>query len=167
MNENFLEIASFILEVPVENLGATTSAITCVNWNQTRLLTLISNCEIEFGVEKFTQKEIERIKSLGDLELILNDKKAVTDKGISDTEKTAISEKDLIRMIAQTLFIDPATITSTTLKKKIPEWDSMGVISIMAMLEDEFRLNLSVEEAVALNGMPDLIALLRKHNKLV
>jgi acyl carrier protein len=166
MNKVLLEIASFVLDVPADSLGPATSAMTCANWTHARLLTMISNFEIEFGVEKFTQKEIERIKSLEDLELILISKKAFTDKVVSEAKKPVLNENDLIRMIAQTLFIDPVSITSATQKKKIPEWDSMGIISIMAMLEDEFQLTLSVEEAVALNGMPDLIAVLRKHNKL-
>lgn len=166
MDKTLLEITAFVMEVPIESLEKDTSASTCNNWSQARLLTLISNCEIEFGIEKFTQKEIEQIGTLGDLELKLIDKKAFTKTENSDTEKPVVTENDLVRMIAQTLFIDPSTIRTKTRKEKIPEWDSMGIISIMALLEDEFQLTLSVEEAVALNGMPDLIALLRQHNKV-
>jgi len=167
MDKTLLEITGFVMEVPIETLEKDTSASTCNNWTQSRLLTLISNCEIEFGIEKFTQKEIDQIHTLGDLELRLIDKKAFAKTANSETEERFLTENDLVRMIAQTLLVDPSTIKKKSRKEKIPEWDSMGVISIMAMLEDEFQLTLSVEEAVALNGMPDLIALLRRHNKLV
>ena len=167
MNKNLLEMASFVLGVPIENLGPTTCASTCDKWNQARLLTLISQCEVEFGTEKFTLKEIEQIETLGDLERKLSERNAFKTAGGSGSEKPLRTENDVLTMVAQTLLIDPPTITPTTRKEKVPEWDSMGIISILAMLEDEFQIDMSVEEAVALNGMPDLLSMLRKNNKLV
>lgn len=167
MDKNLLEIASFVLEVPVDSLGPSTDASTCGSWNRGRLLTIVSQCESEFGIEKLTQKEIERIETLGDLERMLDQKKDFKARGISNLEKSLITENDAVKMLAQTLLIDPSTISPDTKKEKIPEWDSMGVITILAMLEDEFHIDMSVEEAVALNGMPDFLALLRKNKKIM
>ena len=167
MDKNLLEIASFVLGVPVNILGPSTDASTCGSWNRGRLLTIVSQCESEFGIEKFTQKEIERIETLGDLERMLDQKKDFKARGNSNLEKSLITENDAVKMLAQTLLIDPSTISPDTKKGKIPEWDSMGVITILAMLEDEFHIDMSVEEAVALNGMPDFLALLRKNKKIM
>ncbi|MGO8879560.1 MAG: phosphopantetheine-binding protein [Desulfomonilaceae bacterium] len=167
MNKNLLEIASFVLGVPVESLGPTTCASTCDKWNRARLLMLVSQCEVEFGTEKFTLKEIEEIETLGDLERKLTERNAFQITGDSRSEKPLLTESDVLRMIAQTLLIDPSTITPTTRKEKIPEWDSLGIVSIMAMIEDEFHITISFEEAVALNGVPDLLEMLKKNNKLV
>lgn len=164
MNKNLLEIASFVLGVPVEGLGSTTSASTCGAWNQAKLLMLVSQCEVEFGTEKFTQKEIEEIETLGDLERKLSERSAFMIPEGLRSEKPLLTENDVLVMIAQTLMIDSSAITPATRKEKIPEWDSLGIISIMAMLEDEFQITLSIEEAAALNGMPDLLAVLRKKN---
>lgn len=167
MNKNLLELASFILGVPVESLGSATCALTCRNWNQAKLVTLVSQCEVEFSAEKFTQKEIEEIETLGDLERKLTERNAFKITGGSLPGKSLCTENDVVEMVAQTLLIDPSIITPATRKEKIPEWDSMGIISILAMLEDQFHMTMSVEKAVALNGMPDLLEMLRKNNKLV
>jgi acyl carrier protein len=167
MNKNLLELASFILGVPVETLGPTTCTLTCGAWNQAKLVTLVSQCEVEFGAEKFTQKEIEEIETLGDLERKLTERNAFKITGDSRPEKPVCTENDVLEMVSQTLLIAPSIITPATRKEKIPEWDSMGIISILALLEDQFHMTMSVEEAVALNGMPDLLEMLRKNKKLV
>lgn len=167
MNKNLLEIAAFALEVPIESLEKDTSASTCSNWTQTRLLNLVSNCEVEFGIDKFFQREIEQMETLGDLDRLLNEKMSRRARENTRIEKRPRTENEVTKMVAETLLIDPSTIAPTTIKEKIPEWDSMGVITILAMLEDEFQIDISVEEAAALNGMPDLLALLRENKKLI
>lgn len=167
MDKNLLEIASFVLGVPVNSLGSSTSASTCAGWNRNRLLTIVSQCESDFGIDKFSQREIEQIETLGDLERMLNQKIAFKASGNSKIKNRPLTEHEVVKMVAETLLIDPSTISPATRKEKIPEWDSMGVITILAMLEDEFHIDMSVEEAAALNGMPDFLELLRKNNKII
>jgi len=77
-----------------------------------------------------------------------------------------MSERDVLIMIAEALLIDPAQIAPTTRKEDVDAWDSMGVMSIMAMLEDEFGISLSLEEGQEIEAVGDIIALLRQRGKL-
>lgn len=77
-----------------------------------------------------------------------------------------MTETDMMVMISEALLVDPSQITVNSQKDEIPEWDSMGLMSIMAMIDDEFQITLSMEEAEAWNAVSDIILLLKKLGKI-
>ena len=69
-----------------------------------------------------------------------------------------IEEK--ITLIAETLDTDQNNIKPDTELKSIEEWDSMGVISTIAMLDRKFGKILSAEQIEELKTVQDILNLM-------
>ena len=66
-----------------------------------------------------------------------------------------IEEK--LNLIAETLDADRAGITQTAVLSTLDEWDSMGVISIIAMLDKKFEVVLTAEQIAELTTVQDIL----------
>ena len=66
-----------------------------------------------------------------------------------------IDEK--LNLIAETLDADRAGITQTAVLSTLDEWDSMGVISIIAMLDKKFEVVLTAEQIAELTTVQDIL----------
>ena len=66
-----------------------------------------------------------------------------------------IEEK--LNLIAETLDADRAGITPTAVLSTLDEWDSMGVISIIAMLDKKFEVVLTAEQIAELTTVQDIL----------
>ena len=66
-----------------------------------------------------------------------------------------IDEK--LNLIAETLDADRKNINPLTILKTLEEWDSMGTISIIAMLDRKFGKVLTAEQIEGLNTVQDII----------
>jgi len=65
------------------------------------------------------------------------------------------------------LFQEPvANIKPETARDDIEGWDSLGVLTLMAGLDEDFDILLSEEEMQNLNKIDDLLDILKKHKKI-
>jgi len=70
---------------------------------------------------------------------------------------------DFLRIISDTLNVKNI-ITMDTNRADVNEWDSMGQVLILSMLEDTFKVTLQMEELVALKSVRDIANILRARN---
>jgi acyl carrier protein len=63
------------------------------------------------------------------------------------------------------IFEEPAgRLTATTPRPDIPGWDSLGTLSLLAALDERFDIHLSEQDIEGLNGIKDIVDLLRRHD---
>ena len=70
---------------------------------------------------------------------------------------------EFLKIFADTLEVSDE-VTLNTKRADIAEWDSMGQISIMSMLEEKFGITLEMEELVNLEGIQDIVNILKQRN---
>lgn len=73
---------------------------------------------------------------------------------------------DVLRRIAEALEVDPMTIRMETKNADVTNWDSMGKISLLLMIDNEFGIKLAPNETRHLNSVEGIVALLRNGGKL-
>ena len=62
------------------------------------------------------------------------------------------------------LFEEPVeNIQPETLKEDIPAWDSLGVLALMASLDEDFGILLTEEEMQALEKVNDIFDLIKRN----
>jgi acyl carrier protein len=65
------------------------------------------------------------------------------------------------------LFEEPVeNIQPETLKEDIPAWDSLGVLALMASLDEEFGILLTDEEMQEFEKINDIFDILRRSGKM-
>jgi acyl carrier protein len=65
------------------------------------------------------------------------------------------------------VFEEPAgRISAATNRDESPGWDSLGVLSLIAALDEKFNLQVPEKEIEALQGIEDILAILRRHGAL-
>jgi len=74
-----------------------------------------------------------------------------------------MTANEFLRLLADTLRTDEK-IEVGTKRTDIKEWDSMGQISIMSMLEEKFGVTLEMEELVSLEGIQDIVNILKQRD---
>ena len=57
-------------------------------------------------------------------------------------------------------------IDVTTSRNEIPGWDSLGTLTLLAALDERFDIHLSEQEIENLQGVGDIVDLLRRHDAL-
>ena len=77
-----------------------------------------------------------------------------------------MNESDVINWLAGLFNEDPASITSDTPRDAIPEWDSLGVLNLMAEMDEKFGIVLSDEDLESINGVGDVIRILKAQGKV-
>lgn len=68
--------------------------------------------------------------------------------------------EEKLTLIAETLDADPANIKPETELSSLDEWDSMGLISTIAMLDKKFGKVLSAEQIEELKSVQDIMNLM-------
>jgi acyl carrier protein len=77
-----------------------------------------------------------------------------------------MNTQDVIAWIAE-VFEEPAgRITTTTARKDIASWDSLGTLSLIAALDEKFDIHLDENEIDAMASVEDIFAVLRRHGQL-
>lgn len=71
-----------------------------------------------------------------------------------------MTAEEKLALIAETLDADASNIKPEVELKSLDEWDSMGVISTIAMLDKKFGKILSAEEISELKTVQDIINLM-------
>lgn len=71
-----------------------------------------------------------------------------------------MSATEFLRLLTDTLGAD-REFKLDTRRADVKEWDSMGQIQILTMLEDKFGVKLEMEELVALESVQDIVNILK------
>ena len=77
-----------------------------------------------------------------------------------------MKEHEALQLITKTFSEKPESIRRDTLKDDIPNWDSIGAISLMAELDEQFGVMLEEKEFESFNRIEDILEILRKRGKL-
>lgn len=70
---------------------------------------------------------------------------------------------DFLQLMGKTLVVNEK-LSLNTKRNDVEEWDSMGQISIMSMLEEKFGVTLEMEELVNLERVQDIVNILKQRN---
>jgi acyl carrier protein len=74
--------------------------------------------------------------------------------------------QDALSWVAEVFEESPGRIAATTSRKEIPGWDSLGTLSLIAGLDERFDIHLSEQEIDGMQGVADLLDILRRHGAL-
>jgi acyl carrier protein len=78
-----------------------------------------------------------------------------------------MKEHEALLFITKTFGEKPENIRPDTRKDDIPNWDSIGTISLMAELDEQFGIMLEEKDFESLNRIDDILQVLRRHGKLL
>jgi len=82
------------------------------------------------------------------------------------SDNTAISTAEAIDWFAEIFEASASEISAQSQQQDIEGWDSMGVLTLMAELDDRFSINLTQDELESIDSISDLLDVLRKNNVL-
>ena len=77
-----------------------------------------------------------------------------------------MTQKEAINWIAGMFNESAESLNPDTPRDDIPEWDSLGVLTLMAEMDEKFGIVLSDEDTEGMTKMDDLLETLRQHGKL-
>lgn len=78
-----------------------------------------------------------------------------------------MNEAEALRWIAELFEEAPENIRSDTPRSDIATWDSLGVLTLMADLNERFDITLTAEQIGGMASVADLLEVLRSNGKLV
>ena len=70
---------------------------------------------------------------------------------------------EIQQLIARALNLDPEEITKTSKKSEIPNWDSLGQISIVTTIESRFKIEMADTEVFSFSSPIELCEILEKY----
>lgn len=71
-----------------------------------------------------------------------------------------MSEKDFISLIEEILELDSGDLTGEELLEDIVQWDSLAVVSLIALTDERYGVTLSPKKLSESKKVKDLVALL-------
>jgi acyl carrier protein len=77
-----------------------------------------------------------------------------------------MTPQDAIAWLADIFEEPPSNLTPVSARTDIPAWDSLGVLTLMARLDEDFGILLVEGELQALKSVGDVLDLLRRHGHL-
>lgn len=80
--------------------------------------------------------------------------------------RTAITVPEALAWLAETFGEAPGTLTEKTPREQVPAWDSLGVLALMAGLDERFGIRITEKEIGALTSVRDILDLLRRNGAL-
>ena len=77
-----------------------------------------------------------------------------------------MTQDEVLNWLAE-VFNEPlGSIAADAKKDDVGGWDSLGVLMLMADLDEKFAIQLDEKEIEGLQSVPDLMALLKRNGKL-
>ncbi len=70
--------------------------------------------------------------------------------------------QEKLQIIADALGTETTNVQPGILLEDIEEWDSMGVISVISVLDKKFGVNLKVDEITALQSVDDILEYMKE-----
>ncbi len=77
-----------------------------------------------------------------------------------------MNQKEALAWIAQIFEESPDRIAISTPRSDVPAWDSLGVLSLMAGLDETFGIVANGAELNRMQSVGDIVTLLQQHGKL-
>ena len=77
-----------------------------------------------------------------------------------------MSSSEALAWIADVFEEDPDGISPETERNDIVGWDSMGVLALMAGLDNDFDILLSADDMQAMTKIQDILVVLENNGKL-
>ena len=77
-----------------------------------------------------------------------------------------MNQEEAINWIAGMFNESASDLSAGTLREDIPEWDSLGVLTLMAEMDEKFGIILSDEDTEKMTLVDDLLQTLRENGKL-
>jgi acyl carrier protein len=71
-----------------------------------------------------------------------------------------MKRQEFIKLLESILEMDPGTITGTEAMADLDGWDSLAVVTFIAMVDENFGITLSPKKIADSQSIPDLVALL-------
>ena len=78
------------------------------------------------------------------------------------TQKQSIAVAELLNLVEDLLNIDRGSITIETRLVNVPAWDSMGVLLLMAEMDERFGITLNEAALAKLKGTADIVEVVRQ-----
>lgn len=70
-------------------------------------------------------------------------------------------EERLRQLVAKVLGVDPGKHASLSMST-VPEWDSMNHLLLITEIEKEFCFKFTTQEVIDVNGLDDILAVMKK-----
>jgi len=64
--------------------------------------------------------------------------------------------EELIKIVAETLRVDPSKISNHSKITDIPEWDSLSHISLIAELEDKYNIQFTGDDIASMQSICEI-----------
>jgi acyl carrier protein len=77
-----------------------------------------------------------------------------------------MTEADALKWVAEIFEESPERIRPEVSRNEIASWDSLGVLSLMAGLNQTFEIVLSNEEIAGMQSVGDILGVLKRNGKL-
>lgn len=77
-----------------------------------------------------------------------------------------MSEADFLNWIAELFEEPPDTLSAATSRDDVAAWNSLGVLTLIAALDEQHGILLSGEVAQRMSSVGDILQALREHGKL-
>ena len=77
-----------------------------------------------------------------------------------------MNQTEALNWLAELFEESAGTIQPDTPRDAIPTWDSLGVLTLMAGLNERFDITLGTDELADMKKVDDILAVLRRHGKL-
>ncbi|MFM1945475.1 MAG: hypothetical protein RI897_4457 [Verrucomicrobiota bacterium] len=78
-----------------------------------------------------------------------------------------MNEAEALRWIAELFEEAPENVRADTPRSDIATWDSLGVLTLMADLNERFDIIMTAEQIGGMASVADLLEVLRSNGKLV
>jgi acyl carrier protein len=66
-------------------------------------------------------------------------------------------------VVAKIFSLDPSEVTDRSSKETIAEWDSMGHLSLITGLEEEFKVSIAIVDAMAMTSVQHIKRILKDY----
>ncbi len=77
-----------------------------------------------------------------------------------------MSQSEALQWIAELFEESPAGIHPETRRDSVPNWDSLGVLTLMAGLSERFDITVNTDELAEMKRIDDILTVLRRNGKL-
>lgn len=77
-----------------------------------------------------------------------------------------MKEQEALQWIAKVFEDAPERISSSTARKDIAGWDSMGTLILLAELDEKFSIHVSEDQIEAMQSVSDVLEILRSNGAL-
>ncbi len=82
------------------------------------------------------------------------------------TIENTLNQEDALKWFAELFGLPVASVSLDTARAEIPDWDSLGVLTLMAALDETFDLVVDDADMRAMKKVGDVLDLLRKNGRL-